>query len=124
MANIFGVNILEEVQGSIEKQKYQIKKYLGRTQNKLKVYISEYSEPENRLGSVQAVPKNEYSSLGLDFSKTYIKIFDCKEIKTLNRNGNSDQIIFNKGLYEAIPDLNCSLSSGWNSVLAVRVSDA
>lgn len=122
--NNFGFNLLATAQTVIGKQDYQIVKWLSKTENEIGFDVDVYDVPEDRTGSVQPVARNKYQNLGLDFSKIYIQIWDVKLIDVLSRSENADQIIFNGGIYKALPDLDWSNSGNWNSVLCVRVSDA
>lgn len=122
--NNFGINLLGTVQTVIGKQEYQLKKWLGKTTNAAGFEIDEYAEPADRSGSVQPVSRSKYENMGLDFSKLYIKIFDVQLIDVLNRTENADQIIWQGGIYKAMPNMDWSKSGSWNSVLCVRVSDA
>lgn len=120
----FNINLLAATQSVIGKQQYQFKKWLGKTTNAAGFKIDSYAEPVNRSGSVQPVSRSKYEHLGLDFSKIYIKIFDVDLIDVLNRTENADQIIWQGGVYKAMPNMDWSKSGSWNSVLCVRVADA
>lgn len=122
--NNFGFNLLATAQTVIGKQDYQIVKWLSKTENEIGFDVDVYDVPEDRAGSVQPVARNKYQNLGLDFSKIYIQIWDVELIDVLSRSENADQIIFNGGIYKALPDLDWSSYGNWNSVLCVRVSDA
>ncbi len=122
--NNFNINILGAAQSVIGKQTYQIKKWLGKTTNAAGVDVDEYAEPADRSGSVQPVSRSKYEHMGLDFSKIYIKIFDVDLIDVLSRTENADQIIWQGGIYKAMPNMDWSKSGSWNSVLCVRVKDA
>lgn len=122
--NNFNINLLAATQSVIGRQKYQLKKWLGKTTNAAGFEIDEYAEPVDRSGSVQPVSRSKYEHMGLDFSKLYIKIFDVQLIDVLNRTENADQIIWQGGIYKAMPNMDWSKSGTWNSVLCVRVKDA
>lgn len=120
----FPFNLLAATQSVIGKQSYQIKRWLSKSKNSIGYWVDVYSAPEEMLGSVQPVSRNTFSNLGLDFSKIYIQVLDVKLIDVLSRSENADQIIFNGGLYKALPGDDWQIQGGWNSVLCVRVSDA
>lgn len=122
--NNFVFNLLATAQAVIGKQNYQIVKWLSKNENEIGFDVDVYDIPQNRKGSVQPVSRNKYQNLGLDFSKMYIRIWDVELINVLSRSENADKIIFNGGIYKALPDLDWSNSGDWNSVLCVRVSDA
>ena len=74
-------------------------------------------------GSVQPVSSRMYKDLGLDFKKTYIKIYDTELINTMSRNKNSDQIIWDNYLWTISEDVGWSLQGGWNFVLCVKLEE-
>jgi len=121
--NNFGFNLLATTQTVIGKQNYQIKKWLSKSENDIGFDIDVYDIAEERTGSVQPVKRSVYNNLGLDFSKIYIQIWDVNLIDVLNRSDNADQIMFNGGIYKALPDDNW-VSGSWNSVICVRIGDA
>ena len=119
----FNINILGSVQSVIKKQSYSIIRYLGRTRNAAGYYVSEFSEPEAMSGSVQPVSSRMYKDLGLDFKKTYIKIYDTELINTMSRNKNSDQIIWDNYIWTIPENVGWSLQGGWNFVLCVKLEE-
>ena len=117
----FPLNILSSTQTVIGTQDYQVKKSLGRTRNDAGFFATEFARPLEMKGSVQPVNSKQYKDMGLDFKKAYIKIYDTELIKTLNRNKNADQIIYDGFLWHVAEDTNWFLSGGWNYVLCVRL---
>ncbi len=119
----FNINLLGSVQSVIGKQDYQIKRYVGRTRNAAGIFISEFSDPESMSGSVQPVNGRTYKDLGLDFKKSYIKIYDVNLINTMSRSTNGDQVIWNGGLWAIPEDVPWTIQGGWNYVMCVRIGD-
>lgn len=122
--NNFSFNLLATAQTVIGKQSYQLKKWLGKVTNDAGFEVDSYAEPVDRSGSVQPVQRSKFQYLGLDFSKIYIQIFDTELIDVLSRTENADQIIWEGGIYKAMPNFDWKKTGDWNSVLCVRISDA
>lgn len=117
----FAVNLLAQCQKVLYKQKFYVRKYLGRIINEAGYKVSEFSQPYKFMGNVQPVVTTQYKSLGLDFAKRYIKIYSIDYIETISREGNADEIIYNGDVYHPIPNQQWQSVGDWNSVLAVRV---
>jgi hypothetical protein len=117
----FPINLLATTQTVIGKQDYELRKYESRTRNAAGFYISSFSEPEPMAGSVQPIKATQYKTMGLDFKKAYIKIYDVNLINTLSREENADQIIYDGYLWHVAEDTAWFLSGGWNYVMCVRI---
>jgi hypothetical protein len=119
--NNFPFNILSTVQTAIGKQAYQLQKYLGRTNNVAGFQVSSFDAPIDMMGSVQPVNQRQYKDMGLDFKKSYIRIYDAGLIESLSRDKNADRIIYDGFLFEVAEDTPWFLSGGWTYVLCVRL---
>ena len=117
----FPINLLSTAQTVIGKQDYQLRKYESRTRNTAGFFISSFGEPDKMSGSVQPVKATQYKSMGLDFKKAYIKIYDTNLINTLSRDTNADQVIYDGYLWQVAEDTAWFLSGGWNYVMCVRL---
>jgi hypothetical protein len=117
----FPFNLLATAQTAIGKQDYQLVKYIDRARNSAGYFVSEFSEPIDMLGSVQPVNQRQYKNMGLDFKKSYIKIYDVNLINSLNRTNNADQVLWDGYRYQVAEDTPWFLSGGWNYVLCVRL---
>ena len=119
----FNVNLLGAVQSVIKKQAYQIRRYIGRTRNSAGYYISEFGDLEDMSGGVQPVSAKMYKDLGLDFKKSYIKIYDTVLINSMSRNTNGDQIIWNGYLWAIPENVPWNIQGGWNFVMCVQLEE-
>jgi hypothetical protein len=117
----FPINLLATAQTVIGKQAYKLRKYLSRERNAAGYYVSTFDVPVDMLGSVQPVKATQYESMGLDFKKAYIKIYDVKLIESLSRDTNADQIIYDGYIWHVAEDTSWFLSGGWNYVMCVRL---
>lgn len=71
-------------------------------------------------GSVQAVPRNRYESLGLDFSRNYVTWFVPQNVIGLGRNVSGDNIEFNGRRYDIETMTNWYAQDGWVECLCVE----
>ena len=117
----FPINLLATAQTVIGKQDYQLRQYAGRTRNAAGYFVSSFSAPSNMAGSVQPVNASQYKSMGLDFKKAYIKIYDTNLINTLSRETNADQVIYDGYLWQVAEDTAWFLAGGWTFVMCVRL---
>ena len=117
----FSINLLGTVQTVIGMQEYQLRKYASRSRNAVGYWVSSFETPVNMSGSVQPVRSTQYESMGLDFKKAYLKIYDVKLIEAMDRESNADQIIWDGFIWHVAEDTSWFLSGGWNYVLCVRL---
>ena len=117
----FPINLLATAQTVIGKQDYQLRRPQGRTRNAAGYQVTAFSAPVDMSGSVQPVNQRQYKDMGLDFKKSYIKIYDVNLINTLSRTSNADQVIWDGYVWHVAEDTPWFLSGGWNYVLCVRL---
>lgn len=119
-----GANLFRAATRIIATSTIQYLKANGRTQNSARQFIASFDAPEPLQASVQAVSRNKYQQLGLDFQKRYIKIFAAQDIIDLGRDTSGDRIIFNGRLYELNSETDWFVVDGWASCLAADVGPA
>lgn len=73
-------------------------------------------------GSVQAVPRNRYESLGLDFSRNYVTWFVPQNVVGLGRDVSGDQIVFNSRRYNVATLTPWFAQDGWVECLCVEMA--
>tara|TARA_R110000772_G_scaffold207715_1_gene318227 strand:+ start:499 stop:876 length:378 start_codon:yes stop_codon:yes gene_type:complete len=117
----FPINLLATTQTVIGKQDYQLRQYVSRARNTAGYFVSSFSTPINMAGSVQPVKATQYKSMGLDFKKAYIKIYDTNLINALSRDTNADQVIYDGYLWQVAEDTAWFLAGGWTFVMCVRL---
>lgn len=117
----FPINLLGTAQTVIGRQDYQLTKPVGRLRNAAGYYVTEFGLPIDMKGSVQPVKAAQYQSMGLDFKKAYIKIYDVNLISAMTRDSNADRVIYDGYLWQVAEDTPWFLSGGWSYVLCVRL---
>ena len=116
-----GFNILGTVQNVINKQAYQLEKWLSRERNANGYEVDTYADPVDRTAGIYPLNREQVQRSGLSQDKIYIQIFDVELIGLLNRSTNADRIIYSGYYWQALPSSNdFMLSGGWNQVIAVR----
>ena len=116
-----GFNILGTVQNVINKQAYQLEKWLSRERNANGYEVDTYADPVDRTAGIYPLNREQVQKSGLSHDKIYIQIFDVELIGLLNRSTNADRIIYSGYYWQALPSSNdFMLSGGWNQVIAVR----
>lgn len=123
-----GSNILAQALTVIASQTVQWFAYAGQSTGPTGVVTSSYDAPVTvAKGSVQPVPRDRYSQMGLDWAKSYVTwfvpFFNAKAI-TRDPNGNGDVIEFNGRRYQVISDNPWFAMDGWNSVVCADVGPA
>lgn len=95
----------------------------GRTKNAVGQFVSDHA-PEQRKGSVQAVPRDLYDKLGLDWQKNYVWFYAVGASQDVTRDTSGDQFDFNGRRYEILSLTDWTPIDGWNGALAVQVGAA
>ena len=70
-----GSNLLNTALRVIDSEPVWLHRYQSRTSNSIGVDSSVYFPRIKIAASVQAVPREKYSAMGLDFKKIYVQIF-------------------------------------------------
>lgn len=118
-----GSNILKLAQRVQRKQSFALRKWSGRSTNAAGLIVNTYERDRTFRESIQAVPRGNYQSMGLDFNKVYISIYSTVSIDELRRATSNDRVIFQGETYEVSSETDWSGIDGWVSVMCVRVSD-
>ncbi len=117
-----GANVLSLALSVIGKQCIKYYRFIGRETNEIGIDINHYAPPETLYASVQAVDRNMYPYLGLDFQKRYIRVYACAQLQDLARDRSSDQIEFNKQRYQLLSDADWYYIDGWDGALCVQIN--
>jgi hypothetical protein len=116
-----GSNLLGLALSVIGKQRVEYFRYIGRKINDIGDDISIYADPAPMLGSVQAVDRNMYQYLGLDFQKRYVRFYACADLQDIARDRSSDQIEWAGYRYQLLSDVDWFNVDGWDGALCVQL---
>jgi hypothetical protein len=118
-----GSNILEDALTVIDSVEIQFFENTARSKNSIGLYDSTYAAAIPVQAGVQAVKRNQYRNLGLDFNKHYIMLWSSHDFKDLARDRGADQIEFNSKRYELMNEDDWTALDQWNSALAVEIAN-
>lgn len=75
-------------------------------------------------GSVQAVPRARYASMGLDYSKDYVTWFTPAAVRGVERDRTPDQFAWNARLFDVHTVTAWNAQDGWCEVVGVDIGPA
>lgn len=118
-----GMNIYKLAIGAIARQSLVLRAYTGRTQNAAGYDIDSYAAPVTITGSMQAVPRNTYQTLGLDLQKVYATLYTDHPVQDISRDASGDKIEWNGNVWLAESGTDWMAQDGWRSILCVRIPE-
>lgn len=116
-----GSNLLNQALSVIQKQSFGYLKFLTRSTNDIGVDVPTYESEKTLTGSVQAVPRNLYQHLGLDWKKNYIMIYSSDDITGIQRDTSGDKVLFAGKTFLVESENDWKPIDGWSGVLCVEV---
>lgn len=119
---IKGSNLLNQALTVIPKQSFGYLKFLSKTTNDIGIDVPTYAPEVTLFGSVQAVPRTLFQSLGLDWKKNYIMIYSSDELTGIERDSSGDRVVFGGKTYQALYENDWRQIYGWAGVLCVEVN--
>lgn len=115
-----GSNLLRSALSLIARQTVYLYRWSGRSTTADGMDVSTFSSPEAITeGSVQAVPRNRYDSMGLDYSRNYVTWFTTATATGVERDRSPDQFVYGSRRYEVQLVTPWNLQDGWNEVLGI-----
>lgn len=116
-----GANVLNMALSVIARQTITYYQYLGRTLNNVGQEVSSYAAGQVVTGSFQPVPKNLYTTYGLDLQKSYFTFYVSSNLLDVHRDVAGDQIVFNNFRYQCESNNDWFAIDGWKGVLCVLI---
>ena len=120
---MLGANVLSLALSVINKQHIKYYCFIGRETNEIGIDMNRYASPETLCASVQAVDRNLYQYLRLDFQKRYIHVYACKPLQDIGRDRSSDQVEFAHQRYQVLSDAEWYHIDGWDGALCVQINN-
>lgn len=114
-------NILNLALTAIAPAPFVYRAYNGRNKNGVGLYVPLYAEPVTLKGSIQAVNKQVYQNLGLDYTKNYVSVFVSADLIDLGRNQSGSIIEWQGKAWQLTSETDWFKIDGWVKVLAVEV---
>lgn len=119
-----GVNLYRIATKVIAQQPILYYMDAGRVQDAQRNWVTSYAEPVTLMASVQAVLRNQYVELGLEFQKNYVKIWVDKDVVDLDRDASGDYFEFGGKKYKLEDETTWFEQDGWTSCLAVEIKQS
>lgn len=121
-----GANLYRIASRMIRPQLTEYYMYLGRFPDKQRNLVSTYAPAARVMASVQAVPREKYGEMGLEFQKNYVKIYVDRDVIDLDRDAGGDMFVFGKSRkkYKLEDETTWFEQDGWVSCLAVQVQQS
>ena len=115
-------NLLSQALSIIPQSSFQVQNFTGSTINNLGIRVPVWSTAENAFGIVQAVKNSTYQQLGLEFGKKYIAVWSNTDLKGLDDQGVSDQVIYNGKTFNVVNSAaDWKTYNGWNAAICAEV---
>lgn len=118
-----GSNILNMALSVIAKTTVQYYEAVARPLNNIGQNFTQYAPAVNIIGSFQPVPRALYMTLGLDFQKTYFRLFTSNNVVDIGRDVSSDQISFQGRRYQCESSTPWFGLDGWVEVLCIDIGE-
>lgn len=119
-----GSNLLNVALSVIGKQPVLYYRATGRTKNSVGQWVTEYSEPFQVLGSLQAVPKSLFSQAGLDYQKNYLNCYFSVNAHDIRRGESGDMFVYGGRRWQFLSATDWSNQDGWSATIAVDIGEA
>lgn len=122
-----GANLYRLATRLITPQRVQYYMFKERATDRQRNFVNIYNEPRKLMASVQAVPREKYSEMGLNWQKNYVKIFVDRDVIDLDRNASGDMFVFGKTrkrVYKLEDESTWFEQDGWAACLAVQVQQS
>ncbi|QDH49586.1 head-tail connector protein [Pantoea phage Kyle] len=118
-----GANLFRLATRLIKPQPIEYYRFAGRDTDRQRNLVDTYFPVQTIMASVQAVPRDSYAELGLDFQKNYLKIYVAMDVMDLERDASGDMFAFGarKRFYKLTSETPWFDMDGWCSAIAVQV---
>jgi len=120
--SIPGSNIYLKAIQLIARQVYVYYAFTGRTIDDRGRPVNTYAAPVTLRDSIQALPREYYQQLGLDFSRDAITVFTNSALFSVDRDYSGDQIVYRDATFQLLSSTDWSQQDGWREVYAVKLA--
>jgi hypothetical protein len=119
---LYANNILTRALKIIPRHPFTVEPWLGQAIDDRGIVAPSYGTPITIIGHVQAVQRNVYQNLGLDFQKSYIRVYtDSAPIGDLARDRSADLITWQGKMFKANGAGDWMILDGWQRILCVQI---
>lgn len=126
-----GSNLLNQAFRAIRPIEVQYAAYHDRTLNEEGIWVSTYKKPVPVMASVQAVNRDRYERMGLNFANNYFMLYLSEDVGDLQRDTTPDRFLLPNGrTYDVVSENDwfgadgmwATGISGWVGVLVVELA--
>lgn len=114
-------NLLNKALTLIPGQYGLLYQFTGNTDNGRGQKVSTFAAPITVYGSFQAVPRNLYERMGLEFKNVYYMLFTSDEGKGLARGERGDQLEIIGKRFQIQAEGGWKPIDGWGGLLMIEV---
>jgi hypothetical protein len=114
-------NLLAQAHQLIPYQRIQFSRWLGSTKTANLLEKDKYAPPVSSRVKINAVKTKLSRELGLDYKKTYVRLFSTPKVSGLSRISSGDQFNFDGAKWQVESQTGWKASAGWDSFLCVKV---
>lgn len=114
-----GANLLNMAMGLIGTQQAAWYRAIGRTQNALGQWVTEYAEPVVIRGSMQPLDRAKYEAMGLDLARQHWVFYTSHPVEGVARGDSPDRLTYNGRKLEVVDETNWYIADGWRGLLLV-----
>lgn len=101
----------------------QYLQFQGNATNNAGYDVPSFSAPlDIPQSQVQAIPRNIYGFLNLDYQKDYVNWFVPREVFGLGRDYSGDRMTYGDQLYQCVSATDWSAQDGWVQMLCVNIT--
>ena len=119
-----GSNLLARAAKLIKQSPIVYLPYAARTVNAVGQWVTTYGKSRIIYGSFQPIPRNMFTSQGLDFNNSYANIYIQKNAIDIARDVSGDQFQFNGTTWQAMSRTEWYGIDGWEAILVIGVNNA
>ena len=116
-----GNNIYQQATAIIARQTYDYYQFIGTAIDARGRQTSQYNPAVTLADSIQAVPRELYQDLGLDFERDTIRIYTDNQLFAIERDYSGDQIDYRGARFQLLSDTDWQSQDGWREIFAVRL---
>lgn len=116
-----GSNILAQALSALGTSEFIFYKWASTVTNDAGLDVHTYELGVTLRGSVQAVERSSYKSMGLNFSSKYLAIWTLQDVSVLTRLQANDQIGFLGRRFNILAEDDWIPIDFWNNFMAIDI---
>lgn len=119
-----GGNLLAQALTLLGQTEASWREWQSRTLDGQGLWVDVYATAKTITGSWQAVQRDRYENLGLDFQKRYYWFYTCEDVRDIGRDETPDTLDIGGKRYNCISAAPWYDIDGWTAMLCVETGAA